>query len=141
MMKNEAHLLRRLEQGEKLDSETLGELRRQDLIEAEDVTNQDTPVGKKELLFTFITEKGKRLLMKAIIIAAVTVISAQGAVADYLHLREPSHTQVEINTPDTELSFAVPSVSGAFSEFETRAHFACPAMRGTTRNHLYWEAG
>lgn len=129
-MQNPAHFLRLLSEGQKLDSGTLHDLRQEGLIEAVDVTNQDTPEGQRDLLFSFITEKGKRLSAKAIIIIAAATLSTQGVMTEYMNRAEPKHTQIEINIPETELSFAAPSVSGAFSEFTTTAHFACPQCGG-----------
>lgn len=55
-------LLERLGRGEKLDSPTLARLAQLGYIEVRDVTSHCTPVGQRDLLFTFFTEKAKRLL-------------------------------------------------------------------------------
>jgi hypothetical protein len=61
-MTNVKALLERLERGEKLDSSVLADLKQQGYIEARDVTNMQTLAGTREYLFTFITDKGKKVL-------------------------------------------------------------------------------
>ncbi len=45
-----------------LNNQMLAHLRRQGLIEAQDVSNLDTATGERDLLFTFFTEAGRKLL-------------------------------------------------------------------------------
>jgi hypothetical protein len=61
---NVKQLLKRLNQGEKLDSPTLERLNREGYIKAQDVSNLDTPIGERDFLFIHITEKGRQLLLE-----------------------------------------------------------------------------
>jgi hypothetical protein len=61
---NVKQLLERLNQGEKLDSPTLERLNREGYIKAQDVSNLDTPIGHRDFLFIYITEKGRQLLLE-----------------------------------------------------------------------------
>jgi hypothetical protein len=54
--------LQALQRNERLGSHILENLWRKDLIQVRDVTTLDTPPGQRELMFTFFTEKGKKLL-------------------------------------------------------------------------------
>jgi hypothetical protein len=54
--------LQMLERGEKLSNEWLDNLSQRGLIEVKDVTSNSTPPGQRDLLFTFITEKGRKVL-------------------------------------------------------------------------------
>jgi len=54
--------LQTFQQGKRLDQPTIRRLLIAGLIDARDVTNNDSPQGEREYLATFITEKGKRLL-------------------------------------------------------------------------------
>jgi hypothetical protein len=61
---NVKQLLKRLNQGEKLDSPTLERLNREGYIKAQDISNLDTPIGERDFLFIHITEKGRQLLLE-----------------------------------------------------------------------------
>ena len=54
--------LQALERREKLSDQWLENLSRKGLIEVRDVTSKSTPPGQRDLLFTFITEEGRRVL-------------------------------------------------------------------------------
>ena len=54
--------LEALQRGEQLNNQMLAHLRRQGLIEVQDVSNLDTATGERDLLFTFFTEAGRKLL-------------------------------------------------------------------------------
>jgi len=59
---NTKELLERLNRGEKLDSPILERLDREGYIKTSDVTNQQTPPGRREFIFISITEKGRKLM-------------------------------------------------------------------------------
>ncbi len=58
----EKQALEALQRGERLSNQFLAHLSRKGLIEVSDVTNLSTPPGQRELLFTFITESGRKVL-------------------------------------------------------------------------------
>jgi hypothetical protein len=55
-------MLQKLQHGERLHSRILKNLWRKGLIEVHDITNMDSPLGETELLFTFFTEAGRKVL-------------------------------------------------------------------------------
>jgi hypothetical protein len=61
-IENVKQLLSRLNQGERLDADTLQRLTEGGYIRSSDVTHNQTPKGVRELLFISITEKGRNVL-------------------------------------------------------------------------------
>jgi hypothetical protein len=58
----EKQALEALTRGQRLSNAVLAHLSSKGLIEVTDVTNMDSPPGERELLFTFITQRGKKVL-------------------------------------------------------------------------------
>ena len=54
--------LKALKRGEKLSNVELSILAKLKLIEVSDATNHDTPPGQRDLVFLFLTKKGKATL-------------------------------------------------------------------------------
>ena len=54
--------LQALQRGETLGNLTLGSLHQKELIEVQDVTDHDIPLGQRELLFIRFTDRARRVL-------------------------------------------------------------------------------
>jgi hypothetical protein len=58
----EKQALEALQRGDRLNTSFLARLSRKGLIKVSDITNLSTPPGQQELLFTGITESGRKVL-------------------------------------------------------------------------------
>lgn len=54
--------LQALQRGERLSNVALESLSQRGLIEVRDVTSHSTPPGQRDLLFTFFTERARKVL-------------------------------------------------------------------------------
>jgi len=55
-------VLQGLQRGEQFGSEILEHLSRKGLIEVQDASHMGTPAGQRDLLFTFFTDEGRKML-------------------------------------------------------------------------------
>jgi hypothetical protein len=61
-MTNIKALLEKLERKEKLPSPVLADLKQQGYIEVSDASTHDTPAGTRDYVFTFFTEKARKVM-------------------------------------------------------------------------------
>lgn len=59
---NNIEALKAIQRNDLLDQSTIKRLAAEGYVTVRDVTTHDTPLGQRELLVTFITEKGRQLL-------------------------------------------------------------------------------